>query len=402
MLFALIEHSSRTFCGAQAEVEAPIQQPAPGADVAVYVLNGTLNSHLDIQELLTKMRAALRRQDRVVAVLYNPYLRWLYAALDAARIRRGPTASTFVTGTDLRHLAKIAGYELVRARRVGAFPFVLLGLGRYLDRLLRIVPGVRNVSLAYVAVLRPIVSSSANPSLSIVVPARNERDNIAPALARLPLHRECEVEVIFVEGHSTDGTWEEIQRVIADYRGPLRIRALKQHSTGKADAVRLGFSSATHDLLTILDADLTMPPELLWRFYDAFCAGHADFVNGNRLLYPIEGRAMRFLNRLGNVFFAKALSYVLDVRVGDSLCGTKLLTRSDYARFEKWRDHFGAFDPFGDFELLFPAAILGLGIVDIPVAYRDRTYGSTKIRRFRDGVTLLRMVALGFLKVKFR
>jgi hypothetical protein len=403
LLFALIEHASRTFCdGAPGNIAPPIQQRQTAIDVAVYVLNGALNSHLDIQQLLMEMRAALRRQDRVVAVLYNPYLRWLYAALDAAGIRRGPPASTFVTGTDLRHLAKISGYDLVRARRVGAFPFTLFGLGRYCDRLLRLIPGVRNVSLAYVAVLRPVIPSASKPSLSIVVPARNERGNIAPAVARLPADGAYEIEVIFVEGHSTDGTWEEIQRVVAAHPGPFRIRALKQHATGKADAVRLGLSSATHDLLTILDADLTMPPELLGRFYDAFCAGHADFINGNRLVYPMEGEAMRFLNRLGNVFFAKALSYVLDVRVGDSLCGTKLFTRGDYARFVKWRGQFGDFDPFGDFEFLFPAAILGLGIVDIPVAYRDRTYGSTNVRRFRDGLMLLKMVAVGFLKVKSR
>ena len=144
-----------------------------------------------------------------------------------------------------------------------------------------------------------------------------------------------------------------------------------------------------------------MPPEMLTRFYGAYSGGVADFVNGTRLVYPMEGDAMRFLNRLGNVFFAKLLSYVLDVPLGDSLCGTKLLTRRDYERFVRWRRDFGEFDPFGDFELLFPAAVLGTGMIDIPVYYRARTYGTTNIHRFRDGAVLLRMSLIGLLRIKF-
>ncbi|MBP1635338.1 MAG: glycosyl transferase, family 2, partial [Acidobacteria bacterium] len=179
------------------------------------------------------------------------------------------------------------------------------------------------------------------------------------------------------------------------------IVALQQEGRGKADAVRLGFSRASGDLVTILDADLTMPPEDLTRFYDAYCRGMGDFVNGTRLVYPMEGEAMRFLNRLGNVFFAKLLGYVLDSPIGDSLCGTKLLARRDYERFVRWRGDFGDFDPFGDFELLFPAAVLGAGIVNLPVYYRARTYGSTNIRRFRDGAILFRMSMTGLLRIKF-
>jgi glycosyltransferase involved in cell wall biosynthesis len=164
--------------------------------------------------------------------------------------------------------------------------------------------------------------------------------------------------------------------------------------------VRLGFAHATQPLLTILDADLTMPPEMLTRFYDAYNRGLGDFINGSRLVYPYEGEAMRPLNKLGNVFFAKTLSWVLDTRLGDSLCGTKLLARHDYDRIVAWRRDFGDFDPFGDFELLFPASVLAFGIVDIPVRYLARTYGSTNIRRFRDGFELLRMTAIGLFRIK--
>jgi glycosyltransferase involved in cell wall biosynthesis len=228
------------------------------------------------------------------------------------------------------------------------------------------------------------------------VPARNERGNIEAAVARIPDLR-ADVEVLFVEGHSTDGTWQEIERVAA---GRPHVRALRQTGRGKSDAVRLGFAEARGELVTILDADLTMPPEKLASFYEAYVGGRGDFVNGSRLVYPMEGAAMRFLNHLGNIFFAKALSSVLDMRVGDSLCGTKLLARHDYERFVRWRKAFGEFDPFGDFELLFPAAVLGIGSIDVPVHYRARTYGTTQIRRFRDGLVLLQMVVTGFFDIK--
>jgi glycosyltransferase involved in cell wall biosynthesis len=251
-----------------------------------------------------------------------------------------------------------------------------------------------------VVVLRPIVPERGKPSLTVVIPARNEKGNIEDAIIRLPDLGGARLEVIFVEGHSNDGTWEEIERVVAKYSGHLEVKAFRQTGRGKNDAVRLGFSEASGDLLTILDADLTMPPELLSRFYQAWCAGHADFVNGSRLVYPMEGNAMRFLNRLGNMFFAKALSFVLGTRLGDSLCGTKLLARHDHQRVVAWRKDFGDFDPFGDFELLFGASILGLGAIDVPIAYRARTYGSTNISRFRHGWQLLRMTAIGLFRVR--
>jgi glycosyltransferase involved in cell wall biosynthesis len=273
-----------------------------------------------------------------------------------------------------------------------------LGIGDVINRLMPAIPFMRWFGAAAIVVLRPIVPSPP-PSLTIVIPCRNEKGNIESALTRLPAFA-APVEIIFVEGHSNDGTWDEVRRVVAAYESKFKIAAYQQTGKGKSDAVRLGFSKASHDLLTILDADLTMPPEMMPRFYNAYCAGLADFINGTRLVYPMEGEAMRFLNRLGNVFFAKALSFVLDAHLTDSLCGTKLLRRDDYQRMIRWRGDFGDFDPFGDFELLFPAAILGLGLIDVPVYYRARTYGATNIHRFRHGLMLLRMTLIGWLRVK--
>lgn len=366
----------------------------------VILLNGTVNHHFDIQGLLVKLRERLSRTSRVILVAYNPYLSWLYNIANKIGLRKGELPTTFITRVDLNNIAQLSGYSVVRARPVLYFPWHLFGLGNLINRMLSIIPGLRWLSFAYIGTLRPIPRKEKNkPSLTCVIPARNERDNIENALVRMP-DIGCDLEIVFVEGHSNDGTWEEIERVSQQYGNKFSIKKYQQTGKGKGDAVRLGFSQASGDLITILDADLTMPPELLGRFYDAYCDGHGDFINGSRLVYPMEGSAMRFLNRLGNKFFAKALSWVLDVNIGDSLCGTKLLRRSDYDRMIAWRKDFGDFDPFGDFELIFPAAVLGLGIIDVPIRYRDRTYGTTNISRFRHGFMLLKMTMIGLLKIR--
>jgi len=276
----------------------------------------------------------------------------------------------------------------------------MLGIGTLLNRLLPAIPLLRWGSLAAVAILRPIRPSDDQPSLTIIIPARNEEGNIENAIREIPRLKGVKIEIIFVEGHSTDRTWEKIQEVTKTGDPDFEISCYRQTGKGKNDAVRLGISKARMDLITILDADLTMPPPMLERFYKAYVEGHADFVNGSRLFYPMEGEAMRFLNLLGNIFFAKALSGVLGMRLGDTLCGTKLWARHDAARIVKWREDFGDFDPFGDFELLFPAAVLGLGCVDIPVRYRARTYGTTNISRFRHGLILLRMTIVGLFRIR--
>jgi glycosyltransferase involved in cell wall biosynthesis len=208
-------------------------------------------------------------------------------------------------------------------------------------------------------------------------------------------------ELIFVEGGSSDGTWETIQDCIRRYQGPLTLRAFQQTGKGKGDAVRLGFAQATGDLLMILDADLTVPPEDLPGFYEVATRGHADFVQGTRLVYPMEKGAMRFFNKLGNVAFSQLFSYLLQQPIRDTLCGTKVLWRSDYQRLAAARHYFGDFDPFGDFDLIFGAARLNLKIAEIPVRYRDRTYGETNIARWKHGWLLLRMSAVAARKIRF-
>jgi len=366
---------------------------------SIVLLNGNFNHNLDIQNLLSEIHPKLARTSRVVVVAYNPYFRWLYALADKLGIRTADDPVTFITRSSLNDLAKLSGYEVVRIRPVGYFPETSRGFGKFFNRVMPAIPYIRWLGITNVIVLRPIVSKKVNPSLSVIIPARNEMGNIESALLRMPKLGDEKVEVVFVEGHSKDGTWEEIRRVSEKYSSSFKIKAFQQTGVGKNDAVRLGLSKSTGHVAAVLDADLTMPPEMLDRFYEAYRQGKADFINGNRLVYPMENEAMRFLNWLANVFFAKSVGLVLDVPLGDCLCGTKLFALHDYKRMEKWRENFGEFDPFGDFDFLFPAAELALGIVDVPIRYHARTYGETQISRFTHGFMLLKMTVVGLFRV---
>jgi len=246
---------------------------------------------------------------------------------------------------------------------------------------------------------RPRPALRQDPVVSVIVPARNEEGNISQIFNRVP-EMGAGTELIFVEGNSKDDTDGAIQREIAQRPG-ARVKFFKQQGKGKGDAVRLGFREASGELLMILDADLTVPPEDLPRFYEAWRSGKAEFVNGVRLVYPMEENAMRFFNFLGNKFFSLAFSWLLNQNIKDTLCGTKVLSKRDYEMIAANRAYFGEIDPFGDFDLIFGAAKYNLKLVDLPVRYRERTYGETNIQRWTHGWLLLRMVALAMRKIKF-
>ncbi|HMD53021.1 MAG TPA: glycosyltransferase family 2 protein, partial [Phycisphaerae bacterium] len=262
---------------------------------------------------------------------------------------------------------------------------------------------IRHLCLCTLTIARPVEVAQAESgaeSVSVVVPVRNEAGNIAPLLERMPAMAKNQ-EVIFVEGNSTDETWETIQKILNEYHGPMKLNALRQTGRGKGDAVRTGFAAATGDIFLILDGDLSVSPEELPRFVELIRHNQCELANGSRLVYPMEKQAMQFLNMIANKFFGWTFTYLLGQRLRDTLCGTKVLRRVDYERISANRDYFGDFDPFGDFDLLFGAARLNLKILDVPVHYKQRTYGSTKISRFRHGLILLSMCAFAARKIKF-
>ena len=273
-------------------------------------------------------------------------------------------------------------------------------LGSLLNRFLVRFWPFSHLALANFLVARPQpIEVKEKPSVSVIVPARNEAGNISTIFKRLPKMGR-ETELIFVEGHSQDDTFVVIEREIAAHSStPSRV--YRQTGIGKADAVRLGFEQAHGEILMILDADLTVPPEDLPRFYQALCNRTGEFINGVRLVYPMEQQAMRTLNLLGNKFFSIAFSWLLGQSIKDTLCGTKVLWKKDYELISSNRSYFGEFDPFGDYDLIFGAAKLNLKIVDLPIRYRERTYGSTNIHRWRHGWLLVKMVAFAARRLKF-
>jgi glycosyltransferase involved in cell wall biosynthesis len=268
-----------------------------------------------------------------------------------------------------------------------------------INRYVAPLPIIRHLCLCRYIVARPTSLRKENEfSTTILIPCRNERGNVEAAVRRLPEFGRQQ-EIIFVEGNSTDGTRDEIGRVIGDY--PEKdIKLLVQRGQGKGDAVRTGFAAARGDILMILDGDLTMPPEDLPKFYRALAEDRGEFINGCRLVYPMEKQAMRFLNLLGNKFFSMVFTWLLNQRFKDTLCGTKALFRKDYEKIQSGRAYFGDFDPFGDFDLIFGAVKQNLKVVEIPIRYRERTYGDTNIRRFKHGWLLMKMTLFAFRKVK--
>ena len=368
-----------------------------------WLLNGTIHYEPDVQVFLNGLAKQLHSDDRLILVYYSSLWRPLLRLANSLGLRLRTPEQNWISHSDAENFLLLAGFEAIRRDSRLLCPLPVPGLAGLLNTLLAPLAFFRWFTMVNILIARPTrgqLASTATPSVSIVVPARNESGNIAEILRRCPKMGPND-ELIFVEGNSTDDTWTTIQRENAEYKGPLRLVAARQEGKGKGDAVRKGFSLARNEILMILDADLTVPPEDLPKFYEAIRFGLGEFINGSRLVYPMEERAMRFFNLLANKFFAVAFTYVLGQEIKDTLCGTKVIRRSDYLRLAAHRSYFGDFDPFGDFDLLFGAARLGLKIIEIPIRYRERTYGTTNIQRWRHGMILLGMLILGARKFRF-
>jgi len=366
------------------------------------ILSDLVNDLWDVQTVFERIAPLTTPRTRIILNLYSrlwePPLR-LAEKLGAARPN---LQQNWFTVPDIQNLLTLAGFETIRHSAEVLCPVRVPLLAPFANRFLVKLWPFRHLALTNLMIARPTPAlhpRPVRPTVSVIVPARNEAGNVPAIFDRTPEIGDT-TEIVFVEGHSTDNTFAAAEREIA--RHPARrAKLLRQSGKGKGDAVRLGFDHATGDILMILDADLTVPPEDLPRFYDALVSGHGEFVNGVRLVYPMEKQAMRFFNLLGNKFFSGAFSWLLGQPIKDTLCGTKVLWRTDYESIAANRAYFGDFDPFGDFDLIFGAARLNLKIVDLPIRYRERTYGETNIHRWSHGWLLLRMVCFAASRIKF-
>jgi SAM-dependent methyltransferase len=384
----------------QADIES--QDWSVGLEVPFdYILiSDAIGSLEDIQSFLASLLPLCGPRTRVVVAYYAYFWEPILKALEWLGLKAPTREQNVLSTADIRVLLELAGFEMVKREWRQLVPARLLGIGTLVNRYIATLPGIRRLCLRNYVVARPVAITSRPPqSVTIVVPCRNERGNIEPAVTRLP--RFCaDIELIYVEGGSKDGTYEEALRVQQVHGGDIDIKVMKQPGKGKADAVFAAFAVARGDVLMILDADLTVPPEQLPKFWRVIESGQAEYVHGTRLVYAMEEEAMRFLNLIANWSFSQIFSWLLNQRFTDTLCGTKVMWRDDYQRLHANRSYFGDFDPFGDFDLIFGAAKLSLKMQEIPIRYAQRTYGETQISRFRHGLMLLRMVVFAFRKLK--
>lgn len=374
--------------------------PDTGEKFDYIILSDLTMSLWDVQAAFENIRRVCHSRTRVVISNYN-YLwePWLKLAEKVGLKQKQPNQNWLAMG-DVRNLLELEGFKIIKTERKLLVPFFFPLLSFIANRFFANLPLFNQLDLVNLIVARPMeLKEEREYSVSIIVPARNEKGNIENAVTRLPEFGSSQ-EFVFVEGHSADHTYEEMLRVQEKYKDK-NIKVLVQSGKGKGNAVREGFEAATGEILFILDADLTTPPEEMPKFYEALKKNRGEFINGCRLVYPMEKQAMRFLNLVANKSFGVLFSYLLGQRLKDTLCGTKVLFKKDYEEIRNNRKYFGDFDPFGDFDLLFGAAKLNLSMVEIIVRYKDREYGSTQISRFRHGWLLIKMCAFAAKKIKF-
>jgi SAM-dependent methyltransferase len=381
------------------DVEDPETLAAVEGPFDYIVIVDTIGSLDDCQAFFKLLHPLCTRETRLIvgyfSHLWYPVLQ--FAEWMGWRMPYPP--QNVLSSADVQALVRLANFDPVKSEQRLLVPISLFGIGRFINRFISVLPGFRIFALRHYAVCRSLHKIDDDlKSVTVVIPARNERGNIESAIQRIPQFCD-DMEIIFIEGHSKDGTFNEMERVKAAYPDK-DIKTMVQPGKGKADAVFAAYDVARGDVLMILDADLTMPPEQLPKFWEAIKSGKGEFINGSRLVYPLENDAMRFLNLIANKTFSYLFSWLLNERYTDTLCGTKVMRRSDYYRLRKGKAYFGDFDPFGDFDLIFGASKLNLKSIDLPIRYAARSYGETQISRFRHGFMLLKMVIFAFFKIK--
>ncbi len=356
---------------------------------------------VDIQRFFECLHEVCHNKTKLIVTHKNYVWEPVIKVAEIIGLTKKKPNESWLSKHDLQNLLTLAGFQVYQHTRDMIFPYRIPLISPLLNNVFSRLPVVNHLGINHYHFARRIpIENEKEYSVSIVIPARNESGHIADSLSRLPKFGSRQ-ELIYVEGNSTDDTWEQIQNLKEN--NPNRdIIIAQQDGKGKGDAVRKGFDLATGDILFILDADLTVPPEDLPKFYEAIRSGKGDFINGCRLVYPMEKRAMRPLNLLGNKFFSLAFTWLLGQNIKDTLCGTKVLFREDYKRLIANRSYFGDFDPFGDFDLLFGAYKLNLKIIDLPIRYQERVYGETNISRFTHGWELIKMVVFASRMIKFR
>lgn len=369
-----------------------------------YIVMSDMIGHLeDIQPTLEKLHTVCHSKTKIVITYYNFTWELILKIGEKLKLKMREFVQNWLSTHDIKNILELANFETIRMGAALLLPVYIPILSEFLNKYVSKFFWLQNLCFINYTIARPKPNTLAinnNLSCSIIIPARNEEENIERAILEIPEMGKF-TEIIFVEGHSTDNTLKEIKRVCEKYQHLKDIKYSVQDGKGKKDAVFKGFDMARGDILIILDADLTVAPKDLPKFYNAIASGNGEFINGSRFVYPKEKEAMRFLRMLGNKFFSLLFSWILGRYLKDTLCGTKVIMKSDYELLKKDRAYFGDFDKYGDFDLILGSYKQNLKIIEVPIHYRSRIYGSTSIPTWKGGSILLRAAFFAMRKIKF-
>jgi SAM-dependent methyltransferase len=364
------------------------------------IISDTIGYFEDVQRSLDQIRKLCSDDTRIIITYFNFLWLPLMNLAETLRLKMPQVRNNWLDIMDISNLLDLSGFDIIRAGRKFMMPVYIPLLSGFINKFIANLPVFNKLCLTEFIIAKKAVLENSLDTVSVIVPARNEKGNIEQIVKRIPQMGK-HTEIIFVEGNSTDNTFDEIKLICEKYSSEYDLKYAQQDGKGKADAVRKGFEMAQCKILMILDADMTVPPEDLLKFYEAIHTGKGEYINGSRLVYPMEKDAMRTLNIMGNKFFSMMFTWILSQRIKDTLCGTKVLTKDNYEKLKEAKKFLGDFDPFGDFDLILGSSKLNLKFAEIPVRYKARIYGSTNISRFKHGWMLLQITFFAMRKFKF-
>lgn len=365
------------------------------------IISDTIGYFKDVQKVFNCIHNLCKPETRIIITYINFLWLPVLNLAEFLKLKMPQHRNNWLDIKDISNLLQLCNFDVIKSGRKFIMPFYIPLISSFFNKFISNLPLINKLCLNGFIIARSLTQKEELNKVSVIIPARNEKGNIETILKRIP-EMGGQTEIIFVEGNSVDNTLDEIIRVCTDYSGSFKVKYAVQDGKGKADAVRKGFEMAEGDIYMILDADMTVPPEDLLKFYSVIATGKGEFLNGSRLVYPLEADAMRTLNILGNKFFSLMFTWILNQRIKDTLCGTKVISADNYVKLKTAKKYFGDFDPFGDFDLIFGAAKLNLKFAEIPIRYKARVYGETNISRFRHGWMLLKMTFFAMRKIKFR
>jgi hypothetical protein len=374
------------------------QKHFPAKQFDYLFLDGSLGKTNDICDLLKKIRRLCHPSTRLIIYQHNHLWQGILTLAERLALKRNEGIHNWLSVGDVTMYLSGAAFDVTRIFRHTMMPLSLFGIGSLINGFFDLFPFFDMFKLDQFIIARPlpILSEKADipQSVTICLTVRNERGNIEPIVKKLPLLCDRQ-EILFVEGHSTDGTREEIERVIAT-NPEKNIRVIGQPGKGQGDAIRVGFKEAQGEVIILYEGDGTSDPRDLYYVWEAMQSKRFEFIEGSRLVYPFHTKAMPWTNKIGNMIFAKWFSFFLGQRVTDVLSGIKAILKKDYELLYTQWGFLGVPDPFGDFELLYGAARMGLKFGEIPIHYYPRPYGTPKTRVLFHGLRLLAMAIRGY------